>query len=58
MGTRRRNIDQFARERTGDPSMTAKEYKETKKIKRTKEFNWSVARGCNNWATSSSIERA
>jgi siroheme synthase len=40
MATRRKAIDQFVREKTGDPSMTAKGLKEAKKIKSTKEYNW------------------
>jgi squalene cyclase len=37
--TRRRVVDEFTRERTGDPSMTAEGWKLAKMMKKS-EFNW------------------
>jgi hypothetical protein len=37
--TKRRVVDEFTRERTGDPSMTAEGWKLAKMMKRTREFN-------------------
>jgi hypothetical protein len=38
--TRRRVVDEFARERSSDPSMTAKKWNDAKKMKRTRECDW------------------
>jgi hypothetical protein len=41
MLTRRKVVDEFARERTGDPSQTNQSWKIGKKMKRTRENNWN-----------------
>jgi hypothetical protein len=38
--TRRRVVYEFARERSGDPSMTAKKWNDAKNMKRTRECDW------------------
>jgi hypothetical protein len=37
---RRKVIDEFVREKSGDPSMTALKFKEAKRLKNGRELNW------------------
>jgi hypothetical protein len=39
--TKRRVVDEFTRERTGDPSMTAKVWRVKKNMMKTREKDWA-----------------